>query len=145
MKFVDGLFGLISSGINYIGDMIAKLIEFIAKPLSYIFYYFDGVFYFLYQLFLIISKIIMIFVAILQFFASIVVGFMRSILSMLTIDFNATPINYPSSSYQGIQAVLDIFQPMGVLTVVPMIVLAIVWFYFAKRVIGLIGGIINNA
>jgi hypothetical protein len=140
MKFVDGLFSLLSKGINFLGDMIGKLIEFIAKPLSYVYFFFDGLFYFLYQLFSVIVKIIMIFVAMFQFFVAIVAGFIRTVLAMLTIDFNAKPTHYPSSSFQGIQAVLDVFQPMGILTVVPMIMLAVVWFFFAKRMIGLIGG-----
>lgn len=146
MKFVDGLFSLLADGINYLGDMIAQVIQFLAKPLSYLYYFFDGVFYFFYQIFNVVVKIIMIFGAMIQFFASIVAGFVRTITNMLTIDYDAVPVSYPSSSQQGMQAVIDnVLQPMGLLTVVPMIVLALIWFAFAYKVIGLIGGTKNNA
>lgn len=140
MTFVNALLSMLSKGFNFLGDMLARLIEFIAKPLSYVFYFFDGVFYFLFQLFNVVVKIIMIFVAMVQFFGAIVVGFVRTIMKMLSIDFNASPPNYPGGSYKGIQAVLDVFQPLGVLTVVPLIILAITWFLFVKQIIGLIGG-----
>lgn len=146
MKFVDMLLLLLTSGFNFIGDMLGELIKFLAKPLSYIYYFFDGVFYFLYQLFAVIVKVIMIFVALFQFFVAIVAGFMRTLLKMMTINYDATPVNYPSTSMQGIQAVIDeILEPMGVITIVPLILLAMIWFMFAYKIIGLFGGTKNNA
>jgi hypothetical protein len=41
---------------------------------------------------------------------------------------------------QGISAVLDQLRPTGLLTVVPLIILAIVWGLFIKKIVGLIGG-----
>lgn len=140
MKFVDALLQLLQSGFNFLGDQLYKLFSFLAKPMSYIYYFFEGIFYFLYQLFNIVVKIVMIFVAMVQLFAALVAGFVRTILSMLTINFNNVP-HYPSSSGQGITAVMTLLGDAGMLTVVPYIVLAILWFYFIKKIIGLIGGV----
>jgi hypothetical protein len=140
MKFVDKLLSLIRDSAKFMGDMIYKLYEFLAKPLTYLYYFFDGVFYFFYQLWNVAIKSIMIFVALLQFFIALTMGFVRTIKGMLTVDFNATPINYPSTSYQGIQAVLDVVDPIGILDIVPLIILAVVWFLFVKKILGLLGG-----
>jgi hypothetical protein len=144
MKFVDKLLSLIRDTSKFIGDMIYKLYEFLAKPLTYVYYFFDGVFYFFYQLWNIAVKAIMIFVALIQFFAALTMGFVRTIKGMLTVDFNSTPINYPSTSYQGIQAVLDVVDPIGILDIVPLIILAVVWFLFVKKILGLLGGEIQT-
>lgn len=146
MIFVDSLLSMIAKGFNLVGDLIYQLFSFLAKPLTYLYYFLDGIFYFFYQLYLIVVKIIMIFVALLQFFGAIVVGFVRSITGMLSIDFDQTPVNYPDASYEGIQVVLDLVAPMGLMDIVPLILIAIVWAYFVKKYIGLLGGeIINNA
>lgn len=146
MKFVDKLLSMIGDTARFIGDMIFKLIEFLAKPLSYLWYFLDGIFYFFYQLFLVVAQIIMIFVAILQFFGALVLGFFRTLKSFLVIDFNATPINMPSTSYLGVQEVLKVIDPMGLLSVVPMIATALIWFFFIKKILGLLGGdVVNRA
>ena|SRR5206468_5047888 len=145
MTFVDTLMTWLGQGFSFIGDMIYKLIQFIAKPLTYVYYFFEGVFYFLYVLFQIAAKIIMIFVALVQFFIAIVSGFMRTLLRMLTINYDDSAIHYPDSSYTGIQTVLDFVRPMGFLDVVPLIVLAMIWFYFIKKMIGLLGGVQGDA
>ena len=140
MKFVDKLLGFLGSGFRFVGDMLYKLMQFLAKPLSYLYYFLDGVFYFIFQLGVIAYKIISIFVALFQFFFAIVAGFLRFIGSMLWIDFSKTPIHYPSTSGQGLQVVVDMLQPTGALTVLPLICIAILWFVFIKMIIGLIGG-----
>jgi hypothetical protein len=140
MNFVEKLLGLMSSGFDFVGDMLFSLISFIAKPLSYVFYFFDGVFYFLYQLYNIVVGVIKIFVALVQFFFAIVLGFMRTLREMLTIDFSQTPIHFPSKTMDGVQAVLDLVDPMGVLDIVPLILIAVTWGYFIKKIIGLLGG-----
>lgn len=140
MKFVDKLLSSLMGGFNFIGDMIYKLITWISKPLTYLFYFLDGIFYFFYQLALIVWKVISIFVALIQFFVSIVAGFFRFIGAMLTIDFSKTPVNYPSASGRGISIVLEVIEPIGLLKVVPLILIAVTWFFFIKKIIGLIGG-----
>jgi hypothetical protein len=144
MTFVDSLLTLLQSGFGFIGDMIYQLVQFLAKPLSYVYSFFEGIFYALLKLFEVVVLIVKIFTAFIQFFGAIVAGFFRTLFSMLTIDFSQTPINYPSISYQGIQVVIDLVQPMGLLTVVPSICLALIWFFFVKQMIGLVGGGITS-
>jgi phage-related protein len=140
MTFVNILLGLLQSGISYIGNVLYSIIDFIAKPLSYIFYFIDGIFYFFVKLFEIVISVIKIFVALIQFFASIVSGLFRIIGNMLTVDFTTQPINYPSETLRGINTVMDLVRPMGLLDIVPAIILALVWFAFAVKIIGLLGG-----
>lgn len=144
MKFVDKLLSSLTGGFKFVGDMLYRLISFIVKPLSYLFYFLDGIFYFIFQVGLVIYKVISIFVALFQFFIAIVAGFLRFIGSMLFIDFSKTPINYPSTSQKGVQVVLDLLQPTGLMTVLPIICIALLWFFFVKKIIGLIGGEIRS-
>jgi hypothetical protein len=116
MNFGSSLLKGSQSGFNFIGDMLSQVMNLLAKPLSYIF------------------------VALLQFFVAIVAGFFRVIYSMLTINYDAISNVYPGESYTGIQTVMDLLRPTGMLTVVPYIVLAVIWFAFIKKLIGLIGG-----
>jgi hypothetical protein len=144
LKFVDKLLSSLASGFNFIGDMLYNLVSFLAKPLSYLYFFFDGIFYFLYQLALIVWKIISIFIALLQFFVAIVAGFLRFITTILSPNFNLTPVNYPSTSLMGVNEVMKLLQPTGLLTVVPLICLAFLWVYFIKKMIGLLGGDIKT-
>lgn len=144
MKFVDRLLSLLSGGFNFVGDMLYKLISFIAKPLSYVYYFFDGVFYFILQVAVIIYKLISIFVALFQFFIAVMAGFLRFIGNMLYIDFSETPIHYPSTSGQGVKVVVDLLGGTGLTTVLPIVAIALLWFFFVKRIIGLIGGEIRS-
>lgn len=140
MSFFQGLAKLFKDGFTFIGDMLQRFVSFLAKPMSYIYYFLDGVFYFIYQLFAVVVKIVMVFVALIQFFVAMIAGFLRTIGRMLTINFKDTPIHYPSDTSVGMQVITDLVAPMGLLTVVPGIALALVWFMFAYKVIGLIGG-----
>lgn len=144
MKFVDFLVSKLVSGFNLLTDMLYNLFSFLAKPLSYVFYFFDGVFYFFYEVALIVWKVISIFIALLQFFVAIVSGFVRFIVTMVSPSFDQTPVHYPSSSQQGLQVVMDVLQPTGLLTVAPLVCLAILWVYFIKKMIGLLGGDIKS-
>jgi hypothetical protein len=139
MKFVDKLLGLLSSGFDVLGGLLNRLITFLQKPFTYLYYFLDGVFYFFYQLFMIVVKVVTLFVALVQFFGALVLGFMRSIGELLTVNFNA-PVTYPGASQEGINVVLDLFGKMGMMTVVPLILLAVLWGYFIKKIIGLLGG-----
>ena len=144
MTFVNFLVGKLINGFNFVGDMLYKFISFLAKPLSYVYYFFDGVFYFVMQLALVVWKIISLFVALFQFFGALVAGFFRTITSFLAIDFTSSPVHFPSSSLRGLQVILNLIAPMGLLSVLPLVLIAVVWFIFVKRMIGLLGGDIKG-
>lgn len=137
---IDFVLDFIGSGFGMIGDFFFTLFGFLAKPLSYLLDFLTAIFYAIYQLFLIVVRVIMIFVALLQFFGSLVVGFFRSLYSLLTIDFYKNTPRYPNETAQGIGIVVDLLRPTGVITVVPLIILAIVWAIFVRKIIGLFGG-----
>jgi hypothetical protein len=137
---IDFLLNFLGDGFGLIAKSVSGLINLISRPLAYVLSFFEGIFYAIYQLFLIVGKVIMIFVALIQFFGALVAGFMRTIYSLLTIDFYKAPVHYPNVAMQGISAVLDQLRPTGLLTVVPLIILAIVWGLFIKKIVGLIGG-----
>lgn len=126
------LFDLISAGFN-------SLLDFLEKPLSLLYYFLDGIFYFFYQIFNIIVLIIKIFVASFQFVGSLILGIFRTIKMWLTVRVDGN-ISFPSSTHQGFATVIDILQPTGLLTVVPMVALAFLWFFFVIKMIGLFGG-----
>lgn len=138
--FVDKLLGLLSGIAKFLGDMIYAGFKFLERPLALVYYFFDGVFYFVAQVAIVIYKIISLFVALVQLFVALVAGFLRTVGSFVAVDFSKTPISYPSSSRVGVDWVVELLQPTGLLTVLPMIALALLWFFFVKRMIGLIGG-----
>lgn len=140
MKFVDKLLGLIASGFNKMIDGFLLVIQFFAKPLSYLLEFLKGIFYFIYKLGEVAVAVIKLFVALFQFFIAIIAGIFRTIKSWLTINPSAGDVSFPSVSNRGFGVVMDILQPTGLLTVVPIVALAFVWFFFAMRVVSLFGG-----
>lgn len=140
MNFVEKILSLMSSGFAFVGEMIWKVVEFISKPLSYLFYFLDGVFYFITVLFQIAIRIIMIFVALFQFMGSLVLGLMRTLRNWLTFRVDTSYVHYPSSSGTGIETLVDLVRPTGLLTIVPMVLIAFIWFFFVLKLIGLLGG-----
>jgi hypothetical protein len=133
----------ILDGFKHVGEWIVDgftaLFNLLAKPLSYLYYFLDGIFYFITVLFDIAIKVINIFVALFQFIGALILGFVRTLQMLLTPSFSA-PVNLPSSSNQGLNVVLDLVAPMGILNIVPYICLAFVWFFFVMRILALFGG-----
>lgn len=143
MNFVEKLFDLLSRGVTFIGEMIWKLISFLAKPIQYLYYFLDGIFYCLFQLFYIVVEVIKIFVALFQFIIALILGLGRTITSWLSFKIDTSYVYYPSTSGSGIQVVLDLIEPLGLLSIVPMILQAVVWFFFIIKILSLFGGSID--
>lgn len=140
MKFVDKLLELLKSGFQKIIDGLFAFIEFLAKPLAFLLALLEGIFYFITKLFEIVVQIIMIFVACFQFLFALFAGVFRTIANWLTVNPSAGDVSFPSVSNTGFGTAISILQPTGLLTVVPMVALAFVWFYFILKMIGLFGG-----
>lgn len=140
MKFVDKLLGLLVDGFNKIIDFLFVFISFLAKPLAFLLSLLEGIFYFISVLFQIVVQIVMIFVAMFQFLFAIIAGVFRTIKSWLTVNPNSSDVSFPSMSNRGFGVVVDLVQPTGLMTVVPMVALAFLWFYFILKIIGLFGG-----
>jgi hypothetical protein len=139
MKFIEKIL----DGFKRVGDWIVngfrELFELLSKPLSYLYYFLDGLFYFFIVFFDVVIKIINIFVALFQFIFALIYGFMRTLADLLTPSFSS-PVNMPSTSQTGLDVVLDVVDPLGILNIVPYICLAFVWFFFIKNILALFGG-----
>lgn len=140
MKFVDKLLGLLKQGFENIIDFLFQFIQFLAKPLAFLLQFLEGIFYFISVLFQIAIQVIMLFVALFQFLFAIIAGVFRTIVSWLTVNPNASDVSFPSVSNRGFAVVVDLVQPTGLMTVVPMVALAFLWFFFILKIIGLFGG-----
>lgn len=139
MKFVNKLLKLITDGFNTVVDLFTILFRFIGKIFGYILEFFKGIFYFIWKLFEIVVELIQIFVALFQFVFSLGKGVFRTIKMWLTVN-PSKDVSFPSVSNQGFGVVTDVLQGTGVLTVVPLVALAFLWFYFVLKMIGLFGG-----
>lgn len=139
MKFVDKILKLIMDGFNSIIDLFAILFKLFGKVFGYIIEFFKGIFHFIMKLFEVVVEIIQIFVALFQFIFSLGAGIFRTIKLWLTVN-PVKDVSFPSVSNRGFSVVMDVLQGTGVLTVVPMVALAFLWFYFVLKMIGLFGG-----
>lgn len=140
MNFVEKLLGLIVEGFDKLIDFLFMIVQFFAKPLAYLLQFLEGLFYFISVLFQIVVAIVMIFVALFQFLFAIIAGVFRTIKMWLTVSPNPNDVSFPSVSNSGFGVVVDLLQPTGIMTVVPMVALAFLWFFFIVKIIGLFGG-----
>lgn len=145
MTFVDTLMRFLSGLGDFFRDAFNKLFDFLAVPFGWLISLIEGIWYFISKLFYVVVKIIDIFVALFQFIFALGAGFLRTIKGLLIIDFSKTPVHYPSTSGTGMNVVIErVLEPAGFMTVVPMILLAIVWLLFIVRVFALLGGEVNQ-
>lgn len=143
-KFISFIGKLFKSLFDLIAGAFNALLDFLEKPLALLYHLLDGIFYFFYQIFNVVVAIIKIFVASFQFIGSLILGVFRTIKMWLTI--NITPdTNFPSATHEGFKTVIDLVAPTGLLTIVPLVSIAFLWFYFVIKMIGLFGGEIHIA
>lgn len=127
--------------IEFIGRGFNVLLDFLAQPIMFLLTLLEGIFYFISVLFSVVVKIIQIFVALFQLFFSIVSG----LISSFDLDASFNPgdvgsINLPYYSSHGFQAVMDHLIGTGLMTVVPYALTALLYLFFARKVVGLLGG-----
>lgn len=142
MKFIDMILGLLEDGFNFVIDALFTFIEFLTKPLAFLLAFLEGIFYFITKIFEVAINVIMIFVALFQYFFAVVGGVFRTIAGWLSVS-PSNDVTFRSSSNQGFQVVMDIVEPTGLLTVVPMVALAFLWLFFILKIIGVFGGNIS--
>lgn len=127
------LFDLISSGFQ-------SLMEFLAKPLGWLMYFLEGIFYFFEKVFAVIVLVIKIFTAMFQYLGALIAGVFRFIGHLLSFNISANT-KFVSSSDSGFATVIDLLQPTGLLTVVPIVATALLWIFFCMKVFSAIGGV----
>lgn len=139
MNFVEKLLDLITQGFNKMIDSFMILFEWLGKILGYLVEFLVGIFYFIWKLFEIVVEILQIFVACFQFVFALGSGVFRTIKMWIGVTPSGA-LNFPSVSNTGFGVVIDVASGTGLLTVVPMVALAFLWFYFVLKIIGLFGG-----
>lgn len=139
MNFIEKILTFLVSLGRLIVDGFTGLFDLLAKPLTYLFYLLDGIFYFFMQLFDIVVKVVMIFVGLFQFIFALIAGLFRTLHGLLFPTFDQ-PTNMPANSRQGLDVVLDLVDPIGILDIVPYILVAFVWFFFILKILALFGG-----
>lgn len=139
MKFVDKLFKLLSDGFNTLIHAFTTLFKWLGKIIGYLVEFFEGIFYFIWKIFEVAIAVVKIFVALFQFIFALGAGIFRTIKSWITVS-PQKDLSFPSVSMKGFSVVTDILQGTGILTVVPMVALAFLWFFFVLKMIGLFGG-----
>lgn len=153
MNFIEKILDAFNKFFSFLGNVFGKLFQFLAdlfkplfdilvKPLTLLFDLLEGIFYFLFQLWNVIVLVVKIGVASFQFVGALLTGVWRTITQWTSV--NVTPSSkFVSSTEQGFGVLIEQLQPTGLLTVLPMIALAFLWFFFVIKMIGLFGGEIN--
>lgn len=138
MNFIEKILTAISNFMDFISDLFLSFIDFLAKPLSYLLAFLEGIFYFITKIFEVVIHVIMLFIALFQYLFAIVTGLFRTIANWVGFSPN-TSYNLPSASREGFTTALDQIGGTGLLTVVPSILIAVLWLFFAIKVVALFG------
>lgn len=143
MNMIDTLMNWLSNFGNWLASTIMTLLNFLAYPLGWLIWALDGLFYLFYRLFDVVVLVVKIFTALFQYLFALLAGFMRTITSLL-FSMPTTSPKYPGAMSDGISIVAEQLNPTGLMTVVPMVLLALIWLAFVMRVIALLGGTKND-
>lgn len=136
---IDTLMTWLSNFGSWLASAIMTLLNFLAYPLGWLIWALDGLFYLLYRLFDVVVLVVQIFTALFQYFFALLAGFLRTITSLLFALPSGSP-RYPGAMNDGIKLVVDQLAPTGIMTVVPMVLLALIWLTFVIRIFALLGG-----
>ena len=135
MNFIETIIQLFFNIGDFIGSIFSSLIDFLALPFALLLQLLEGIFYFIVILFQVVIKIVQIFVALFQFFFSVVSALFISIGNM--VGFAPTgELNLNYATRIGFDTALEQIGGTGLLTVVPNVLIAIMWIWFAIKVIG---------
>jgi phage-related protein len=141
-KIIDGFNGILqffSPVFDFFSGLFSSLFDLLQKPLELLFHFLDGIFYFFAQLFTIVVLVVKIFVALFQYIGALIAGVFRQIRYFLSMNIQGD-INFPSESNSGFAVVFDILKGTGILSVVPIVATAFLWFFFVLKMISLFGG-----
>lgn len=117
---------------------ISILVEFMAAPLELLFDLLTGIFYFIFQLFAILIYIVQLFHALFQMFMSFAAALLNTLLGFTNFSTYGT-IEAHSHIREGMNFFYERLEMYGVMTTIPNVINAFVWFIFAINMIGLIG------
>lgn len=135
MNFVEKIIDLFFNMGEHLTTLFTSLVEFLTMPFALLLQLLQGIFYFINVLFQILIMIVRIFVALFQFFFRIVSSLFITIGNM--VGFAPTgELNLNDATRLGFDTALEQIGGTGLLTVVPNVLIAIMWLWFAYKVIG---------
>lgn len=135
MNFIEKIIDLFFNMGEHLTTLFTSLVEFLTMPFALLLQLLEGIFYFINVLFQILIMIVRIFVALFQFFFKVVSALFISIGNM--IGFAPTgEMNLNYATRLGFDTALDQIGGTGLLTVVPNVLIAIMWLWFGYKVIG---------
>lgn len=146
MNFIEKILSSIQNFGDFIGEMFSGFLDILVKPLAYILAFFEGIFYFITKLFTVVVEIIMLFVALFQFLFAIITGFFRTLGTWLGF-IPSSSYNIPTSeTQQGLNVFFEVLGGTGFMTLLPNVLIFLVWLGFIYKVINLFGnkGSVNN-
>lgn len=138
MNFIERIMQLFFNLGEFIGSLFNGFIEFLTLPLALLLSLLEGIFHFIGVLFQIVVLLMTLFVSFFQLFFSVVGAFFRTIYSWVGFAPSGS-VNLPSWSRQGFETVLEQVGGTGLLTVVPNVLIGLLWIMFAYKMIGLVG------
>lgn len=136
MNFIEKLLDAFFNLGEHLTNLFTSLVNFLVKPLALLLQFFEGIFYFINVVFQILVLLVRIFVALFQFFFGLVASLFMTISNM--VGFAPTgELNLNQATRLGFDTALSQVGGTGLLTVVPNVLIAILWIYFAYKIIGM--------
>lgn len=118
---------------------INSLINIIIHPLTFLFELLQFIAMFIVKFVDLLWLVIQIIGSIFMFLVSLGAGIIRTITLWLNPHFNQD-INFPDASESGLSFVLEVISKTGLLTVIPNVVICLIWFGFAVKTFEMLAG-----
>ncbi|MGC5328957.1 hypothetical protein [Brevibacillus sp. SYSU BS000544] len=128
------LFGYLITGL---ATLLSSFFEFLTKPISWFLTFMDGIFYFIYKLVTILVHVLAVFMAFFQLIFAVSAGLIRTVTGFLA--WSGKPLSSTVGA-DGLSVFSTMLSPLGLSTVLPMILLALDIFLTAYVVMWLVGG-----
>lgn len=138
MNFIENIMDLFFNLGEHLSTLFNGFVEFLTLPFALLLSLLQGIFHFINSVFQIIILSVSIFVALFQFFFSIVGALMRTVGNMVGFAPSGS-VNMNYATQLGFETALEQIGGTGLLTVVPNVLIAVIWLLFAYKVIGLLG------
>lgn len=127
---------LLGSLISALGMLLSSFFMFLLKPIKWILTFFEAVFYLFYRLFLLLGDLLHLFLALLQAVMAVVAGVFRTVTGFLS--WSGDPL-VSKVGTEGFGVFVSMVQPLGLLDVLPILLLALDIFltgYLVMKIVG---------
>lgn len=132
--FIGYLFGVVVS-------FFEGLIEILLMPLKLLYYLLDGIIYLISRLFLMLVDLLVFIYRLMQFLFSMSKMLIDFILDIITFRIDLLSYSIPVTTVNtGMSVVTEIFNKLGIMSVLPILLTVFLWFAFAQSTIKLFRG-----